>query len=45
MTVEQAMKILEEEIEARKSANFDYDTTVTDAMEIVLDYAKRSAPR
>jgi len=45
MTVAEAIKILDEELESRKSNDYDYDATITEAIEMVLDYAKRSAPR
>jgi hypothetical protein len=45
MTIAQAMAILIEELRARENLKNEYDEEVTEALRIVLDYAKRSAPR
>jgi hypothetical protein len=45
MTIVDAIKILTDEIEARKNSHYDYDELVTEAMERLLEYAKISAPR
>ena len=45
MTISEAMEIVELEVVGRKNNPDQYDEELTEAIEVVLDYAKRSAPR
>jgi hypothetical protein len=45
MPISEAIEVLSEELEARKEKPDEYAEIITDAIEAVLYYAKRSAPR
>lgn len=45
MTISEAIEALETELAGRKTNPDHYCELITEALEVVLDYAKRSAPR
>lgn len=45
MTIQEAIETLSEELAARKRSPDEFADVITEAIEVVLDYAKRSAPR